>query len=170
MLPQDRKRGLTANELRERLRYEPETGQFFQRKRTNQWPIDQEVGSISPNGYRRIRIDNKKYMAHRLAWLYVLGEWPSKWLDHKDGNRANNIWSNLREATASQNMVNAKTRKTNKLGIKGVRLHENGRYQARVGIGNSRYKHLGLFDTLEEAREAYRVAVIERNGDFARLE
>jgi DUF971 family protein len=100
----------------------------------------------------------------------MTGEWPKMLVDHKDGNRRNNRWDNLREATPTQNMVNSKTRVTNKLGVKGVRLHETGKYQVRLGIGNMRYKHIGLYATIEEARAAYKEAAIARNGEFARFE
>jgi hypothetical protein len=169
MVAKDHRYGLTAEQLKSQLRYEPDSGKFFAFEKINQRGTDTEAGWFNRFGYRLIVVFGRKYMAHRLAWLYMTGTWPKSTIDHKDGNKSDNRWTNLREATSSQNAVNRKTNINNKLGIKGVTFHRSGRYQARLGIGNSRSRHLGMYDTAEEAAAVYAKAALERNGEFTRL-
>ena len=61
---------------------------------------------MGDHGYTVIRFRGKLYLAHRLAWFYMTGEWPREQIDHKDGVRLNNKWDNLREATPGQNNMN----------------------------------------------------------------
>ena len=169
MLPRDEKGTLTVERLKSLVRYEPETGKFLSLQSNNQWPAGREIGTLYPTGYRRAGIDGHTYMTHRLAWLYMTGSWPKERIDHKDGNRANNRWNNLRAANDKQNRANSGISRNNKLGIKGVRLHETGRYHARISISRDYVKHLGLFDTAEEAAAAYREAAVALRGEFTRF-
>ena len=105
---------LTQKILKEYVEYFPETGKFIS---TNRY-AGKEIGSAG-NGYIRLRIRHKTYLAHRLAFLYTLGEIP-KGIDHIDGNGYNNTWSNLREADQSQNTMNTRIRSDNKTGVKGI--------------------------------------------------
>lgn len=120
---------------------------------------------VHVSGYIYIGVDGRDYKAHRLAWLYVTGEWPSWQIDHADGDRSNNAWTNLRSATPKQNCANAAVRKDNKTGFKGVRAMGE-RWQVRIGNGGR--IHVGTFDTLEEAKAAYEVASQREYGQFAR--
>jgi len=87
--------------------------------------------------------------------------------DHKDGNKLNCRRSNLRGATSAQNKANTGPRKTNKLGVKGVGRWPNGRYTARITV-NRKQIHLGYFDTIQEASDAYFEAAKRYYGEFAR--
>jgi len=112
------------------------------------------AGSLTNHGYFTIRIDGTAYQAHRLAWLYMTGEWPEHEIDHIDGNRLNNSWRNLRDVPRrinAQNMRSAK--KTSKSGLLGV-VPYGGRWIARI-TANRKEKHLGIFDTTEAAQAAY---------------
>ena len=113
-------------------------------------------GVASHSGHLSISVDGKGYMAHRLAWLYVHGEWPKGEIDHIDSNPANNAMSNLRDGTRAQNMQNLiKPRSNNKSGYLGVRWCTQMRaWQARIGK-NSVYHNLGYFSTADEASAAY---------------
>jgi hypothetical protein len=103
---------LTANRLREVLDYNSETGVFTWRVALRpRMKIGTVAGWLDERGYRRVRIDARPYLAHRLAWLWMTGEWPSGRLDHRDGDPGNNCWSNLREAMQSQNSANSSIRK-----------------------------------------------------------
>jgi hypothetical protein len=100
---------LTAARLREVLNYNPDTGEFrwIERKGGRR----AKVGTVQRRkdgtvAYIRIRVDYLPYKAHRLAWFYMTGEWPSMDLDHIDRNPAYNRWLNLREATATVNNGN----------------------------------------------------------------
>lgn len=148
------------------LAYDPETGIFVWRE-SNRGLLGQVAGAITNEGYRRIMIDGVRYVAHRLAWLYAHGFWPQGALDHRDRQRDNNAIRNLRLATGSQNAANRKAHTTNKLGVKGVRLHECGKYVARIGREGT-VKYLGAFDTQGAAKAAYDAAAASIYGEFAR--
>lgn len=156
--------------LRKLVRYDPQTGIFISRvARTNRLPAGRQLGSIfrcASLCYFQIRIDGHCYLAHRLAWLYVYERWPSGGLDHIDGDGLNNRIANLREATQSQNMANARRRRTNRSGFKGVNKEPNGRYRAKIRIAGKTI-HIGRFATADEARQAYLIKARELFGEFA---
>ena len=108
--------------LKELVDYDSETGIFTWKPR--KWAYGAKAGTEAGwrdwKGYVIITLDRVNYRAHRLAWLYMTGEWPSQDVDHKDRNKANNRWINLREATRSQNMGNQSLRDCNTSGVKGV--------------------------------------------------
>lgn len=163
-----RRKILTADKLRDYLNYSPETGIFTWRTtRRRHWLLGTIAGAVHSGGYIRIYIDGREYYAHRLAWLYVHGEWPKHQIDHINGDRNDNRISNLREATSTQNHANTRIRSDNKTGMKGVSIHSgSGRWRARIMLGRKE-KHLGFFETKEEAAEAYKAAAQERFGEFA---
>ena len=161
---------LTAERLRELLHYDPETGAWTWVKPRNRINPGDRAGWYNFYGYLRIRIDGWKYVASRLAFLYVLGRWPEAEIDHKDGNRLNNRWDNLREASHNENMWNMKRRRDNASGFKGVTWDKHRRkWTAHIKI-DGRHIRLGLFRTPEAAHEAYKAKAIELFGEFARLE
>lgn len=102
--------GLTQKELFDALHYEPSTGKFFWKiSPVNGVCVGDEAGSIISEGYRVIGYRKSVYMAHRLAWLFMTGEWPKLQIDHKNNIRSDNSWSNLRLATNTQNQQNRRT-------------------------------------------------------------
>ena len=128
-------------------------GQLYWKERINSSiDLSKPAGYIDQYGYRRIKIEGKLYKAHRLIWKYQHGKDPKEFIDHIDGNRVNNNIENLREATRQQNSFNRGLHKNNELGIKGVRKQGN-KYTTRIII-NGKRKHLGMFNTIEEARLA----------------
>lgn len=167
MTPRDLLYGLTADRLRALLQYEAETGLFFHRRKVNQTDIGTPAGWINEHGYRVMCVDGHKYMAHRLAWLFVKGEWPADEIDHVDADRLNNQMCNLRAATVFQNARNKKSARNNALGVKGVQVHETGKYRARIFV-DGKHKSLGLHDTIEQASAAYDEAALKYFGEFAR--
>ncbi len=159
---------LTVEVLRRELLYCQENGKFYRRKTvSSNATIGSVAGSRSQKGYIYIRVLGPSYRAHRLAFLYVTGNWPEAQVDHINGKRDDNRWANLRHATSIGNAANAKIRKDNTTGQKGVR-QILGRWQARIGAGGD--NHLGTFGTLGEARAAYVKAAVEIYGQFARTE
>ena len=156
---------LIAERLGELLSYEPETGVFRWRVSRGPAVAGSVAGSLTTYGYIKIKVDGRFYRAHRLAWIYVHGVWPSKDLDHKDENKANNRLKNLREASSSQNGFNVGIRTHNTTGFKGVCHHSGGKFQASAKL-NGKRTHLGLFITAELASEAYQAFAKANHGDF----
>ena len=159
---------LTAEELREQLDYDPETGVFTRRVSNNRaYKIGDVAGSYDADGYRTIKIQQRSYKAHRLAWMYVYGVWPLAQIDHINGARDDNRIANLREATCSENNRNSK-KYLNKRYAKGVDVN-HGRFRARIWVRGKRI-HLGYYNTEEEAHAAYVAAAEKEFGAFARAE
>jgi|TARA_R100000501_G_C2587213_1_gene88399 hypothetical protein len=158
---------ITADRLRAVLRYEKESGQFYwiapPWNHTNL--IGQRAG-CNATGYILIRIDGRKYKAHRLAWLYVKGVWPKSRLDHRDGQTTNNRIDNLREATPAQNCANSR-RRSGKVIAKGVRRLPSGKFQARIRHEN-KLQTIGTFQTEDQAAQAYFARARAFYGEFAR--
>lgn len=161
--------GLTAERLRTAVRYDPENGKFYWLKSNNQSAIiGGEAGTIEPEtGYVRFTVFGRKYQAHRLAWLYVYGEWPKNQIDHQNLDRSDNRISNLREATYLDNAANKRAFRSNRIGLKGVSKRPDGMFWARIGIGN-KVESIGLFDCPAAAHLAYIVKAAEYFGEFAR--
>ena len=146
---------ITQDKIKELLHYDPMTGVFRWRfavaKRVKPWDV---AGCLNVNGYAFVKVGGKSIRAHRLAWLYMTGKMPQDQVDHINGCRADNSWSNLREATNKQNTENGKTRKHNTSGFNGVTCKAEGKkWRARVGHNGSRI-HLGYFETAEKAMAA----------------
>lgn len=164
--PTDINSGLSHADVVRLLDYDPLTGKFRWRVKRNQ--AGGEAGWVNPEtGYRIITVCGVHVMAHRLAWFWMKGEWPQDRIDHRNMDRGDQSFANLRPASDSQNRANSRAKRDNMLGIKGVRLHESGRYQARVWNGE-RNIHLGLFDDWQEAKAVYDAAAVKMFGEFAR--
>lgn len=110
---------INSNELRALLTYDKDTGVFRRNTSSGGQEIGSIAGTISKYGYIRIRIKNKAYFAHRLAWLYEYGVWPENEIDHINGEKSDNRLINLREASRSGNNHN-KNIKNSASGVKGV--------------------------------------------------
>ena len=160
---------ITQRMLMQIVDYDPDTGVFLWKvQKAHATKIGSIAGSADVRGYWRIHIDGKSYKAHRLAWLWVTGTFPTKQIDHVDGNKANNRWRNLRECTGSQNRANCGKPSTNTSGFKGVNFHRGRQqWQARIMVRGRRV-FLGWFDEAESARDAYQKAAVALCGDFAR--
>ena len=119
----ENERKLSAVRLRSLLDYDPKTG-IFQWKRANaRRKAGERAGWIRPDGRNLIRIGPTRYLASRLAWLYVYGEWPERYVDHIDRDKANDAISNLRQADKQQNSWNAGVRNQNTLGLRNITTH-----------------------------------------------
>lgn len=122
------------------------------------------AGSVDPRGYSYININGKNYLEHRLIFMMHHGFLP-KFIDHIDTDKSNSRIENLRQATGSQNQWNRGAPRNNALGIKGVRFHK-GKFLAHITV-NKIQKHLGCFDTPEDAHEAYCSTAQLLRGEFA---
>lgn len=145
---------LTQSRLKELFRYNPETGIFTRIANHTGSPIWKSEWASNGHGHVRMTIDKVQYVAHRLAWLYVHGTWPKKFIDHINGNRRDNRISNLRECDDVLNQQNRHGAPSHsKTGLIGATPHQ-GRFRAQIRA-NRKLIRLGCFDTAEEAHAAY---------------
>lgn len=146
---------LSADRLRELLSYDPSTGIFVRIKSTcNRVKVGSVAGSPNSNGYLQISLGGRLYLASRLAFLYMTGEWPNEIVDHRNTDRLDNRWINLREATPEVNAQNRRRAlKSNKVGLLGVHL-EGSRYYATIRVDGKK-RSLGSFATPDDAYRAY---------------
>lgn len=145
--------GLTQEMLKQRVSYDPETGQFI-------WLIGKCAGSVAghidkSNGYSRINFARgKQYRSHRLAWLYMTGSWPTQHIDHINRVRSDNRFSNLRDVSVSANQLNKKVARNSSSGITGVswsKRKKKWRFDLRAG--GKRF--VGFTKSREAAAAAY---------------
>jgi len=156
---------LTQSRLKEVLSYDPETGKFVRKvSRSNSVKVGSVAGTLSPLGYTQIRVDGKRYLAHRLAWLYTHGYFPENQIDHLNGIRNDNRIKNLREVSNACNLQNTKIRSDNTSGFPGVYWHKQRRkWGAYIQIQGKPY-HLGLYDTALGAALARYTAEVQCPG------
>lgn len=159
---------ITYEEASHHLDYNPETGEFI-------WKIPAQgrkklAGASMPRGYRVIGINGVVLFAHRLAWLLTYREMPAAGydVDHIDGNQSNNRISNLRLATRSQNLRNAKLSCRSTTGVKGVAWHKNRNGFVGHIRHNNKANHIGIFSTIQEAEAAVKAAREKLHGEFCR--
>lgn len=127
------------------------------------------AGCLCPDGYIRIKVEDRLLGAHRIAFKMMTGRDPFPECDHRNTCRSDNRWKNLREATGTQNSANQRLSSQNTSGLKGASWHKGEqRWRASISIKNCT-KHIGYFDTAEEAHGAYRRAAKEIFGEFARF-
>jgi hypothetical protein len=143
--------------LTDYLLYDKKTGKFFWRKPFNpkacsRVKIGAEAGSVEPNGYRRIRLGSVRYHAHRLAWFFAYGAWPTL-VDHINGDTLDNRIENLREATSRQNQSNMwKHRRGHLVGTSYNKTHK--KWLGRIYVGGTSV-FLGWHKTQIGAHKAY---------------
>lgn len=150
--------GFTAADLRAVVHYDPETGLFTRSS-------GEPAGGPHNAGYVRIHVKGQRYLAHRLAWLYMTGEWPIQEIDHINGNRADNRWANLRDTDSVGNNRNRHDYQPNK----GTCYHApTNKWNARIKV-HGRHRSLGYFHSREDAHAAYVRAAREVFGAFAAI-
>lgn len=146
---------LDAEQLKRVLQYVPETGAFLWTARVSiRVSIGGRAGFVSDRGYWMLKFRGRRYQQHRLAWLYMTGDWPRGDIDHVNGDPLDNRWVNLRDVSKSVNQQNRRMAQTNNtLGIHGVSRRKSGRFVARIKV-DGRLISLGTFRTAEEASAA----------------
>lgn len=159
----------TPDVLRQLLRYDPDTGDLFWKYRPVEWFANQHfcdawntrragklVGSTITNYYKRVVVLGNLFLQHRVAFAIHTGEWPRGYVDHINGNTADNRFENLRDVDFLGNAHNVGISVTNKSGVLGVHL-ARGKWVSQIRV-NGIAKHLGRFNTIEEATAARRAA------------
>ena len=153
---------LTQVRLKDVVEYDSMTGIFVRREHIRRAPAGSIVGTKRSNGYLAMKIDGESYYLHRLAFLYVTGSMPSDNVDHINGDKSDNRFSNLRPATVSQNSMNRPKQTNNTSGYKGV-LWDKSKEKWKAQI-KSRF--IGYYNTAEAAHQAY-IKVAEREfGEY----
>lgn len=161
----------TQERLKEVVEYNQETGEFVWRVSTGpRIKAGDPAGAYKGHGYGRIQIDGVRYNAHRLAWLYVYGYYPSALIDHINMDISDNRISNLREASHSDNLKNKKSRASTATGVKGITLSSSsGKYVVRIRSENRSY-YFGSFSSLEEAKKVLYLNRDRIHGEFSNNE
>jgi len=165
---------ITSTYLKECLKYNSETGIFIWKTRPeyhfktigahNTWNTrfsSTIAGTDDGIGYVRIILRGNRYRAHRLAWLYMTGEFPLDQIDHINGKRSDNSIKNLRQSDDSDNRKNMKRRDDNSSGATGVSWHKRAKkWNPKIQVGKKQI-HLGLFDSFDDAVKVRKLAEIK---------
>lgn len=168
---------LNQREVRLALDYNPDTGVFRWKdhaldgfRRIRRPLIGERAGWVdSETGYRKISLKSRPWLEHRLAWLYMEGEWPKLQVDHQDLDRANSVWTNLRLAYQPLNNGNQFVRADNTSGYKGVSWSRGSRkWWAQISYEGTHH-NLGYHVSIEDAARAYDAAARKLFGEFARV-
>lgn len=170
--------------LKDCFEYQPETGLLIWKHRPLSHFVSERacnitntrcVGKVAGNfdkstGRRSVSVgQGEQFFASRIIWKWVTGADPTNAIDHRDLNKTNDKWDNLREATKAQNEYNTPIRKNNKTGFKNVCLDSrSGKYRAYI-TKDYKQKQIGLFLTAEEAFNAVKQAYPKYHGDFANI-
>lgn len=149
---------VSAEEIRQAFFYDPGIGVFIRRERSSsRAPAGVVVGTKNSGGYLQIRYRSMRFLAHRLAWLYVTGEWPVRVIDHINGVRDDNRIANLRDVSQQTNAENLRLAQARTAsGFLGVHIQRRNtiRYLAQI-VTNGKLSHIGSFATPAEAHSAY---------------
>jgi hypothetical protein len=158
----------TPELLAEYFNYNPETGVIVWKKASGNSRTGDIAGGFMSKGYRNIYFMRKTLKAHIVAWVLVNGRYPINFIDHRNGDRSDNRIVNLREADGFQNAQNAKKRKDNSSGVKGVYFHSQSQmWTAQIKVGNKQIT-LGRFKEKNQAKEARRSAANQLHKEYAR--
>ena len=159
---------LVQEKLSQLFDYEPSTGIFRRKVSAGRGKVGSIAGTIDNYGYRVIKIEGVSYKAHRLAFLWMTGKFPSGQVDHINRDKDDNSWLNLREATPSENRANVTGWPTKSEDLpKGV-FRRGNRFRSVI-CKNGRNIYLGTFNTIEDADRVYKDAALAIFGQFARM-
>lgn len=147
---------ITRSDLEECFHIDAKVGSIVWKPGRGKGKSGKEAGTLLKDGYRSIYVNGRFYLAHRLIWLYVHGEWPVAQLDHINRNKDDNSIGNLRAAESWQNAQN-RTNPRKKSGMTGVYAHRSGKFVARIYLKKKSHT-IGLFKSELEAHQAYLVA------------
>ena len=151
-------RPLPLQRISELLEYQEDTGKLFWKVTRGGTAVKGSIaGCINAQGYVQLQIDNAFFCAHRIIYALKTGREIFSDIDHIDGDRTNNVFSNLRESSKSSNAKNRMSRGTYKVKTGWV---------AGITVDYKK-KHLGVFSTEQEAHEAYLAAKAKYHPESA---
>jgi hypothetical protein len=158
--------------IEDSLKYNPQTGQLWWVQPSKGRDLTKPAGGLNKKGYYTVSItlsgNKKRLLSHRVAWFLYYGVWPKEQIDHINGVKTDNRLVNLREASNWQNQFNTQSRGGTSR-FKGVSFHKAKNNWRAVIQHNRKSKHLGSFDTEEEAAIAYNAAAKSLFKSFAKL-
>lgn len=145
----------TLKELQDRLVYDPETGVFCWKPLAGKPAWNARFAGkpvLSKSRYSRIIMKRKNLLAHRVAWVFITGSYPTGEIDHINGDNHDNRACNLRDVPDKVNKRNLPIRASNKSGVCGVyQIKTTGKWCAQIRDNDGNNLHLGVFSTLQEA-------------------
>lgn len=155
--------------------YDPESGNLYWKIRQGQMSPGKKAGfpaaepGIDGTKYQYVRLNQRNYSVHRVAWLLMTGSFPEKGMevDHINRKRDDNRWSNLRVVTKAQNMRNRSTNKNNSTGVRGVSM-DRGKFRVRIQV-DGKSKSMGLYSSLADAEFARKMAEKSHFKEYARV-
>ena len=158
--------------LKSRLNYYPDTGIFIWKYKDSNSQYDKtfntkyggkEAGTKNLYGYSVIGIYGKIFYLHRIAYLFMTGEWPDNEIDHINGDCSDNRWKNLRKVSKAENIKNQKIQKNNTSGVSGVCWNKNfNKWIVRINV-DGREIYLGCFENFEDAVKVRKNAEVEHD-------
>ncbi|MGA0595625.1 HNH endonuclease signature motif containing protein [Enterovirga sp. CN4-39] len=158
---------LTPEIAQKMFRYNPVTGALTWRYATGRARPGDLVGGLT-RGYLRVTVLGSVYLVHRICWMVQTGSEPPPIIDHANGNRGDNRWSNLRAATPSENAFNVAFRRARKKLPLGVIQHPSTKlYRAKITQDGSTWAS-PWFDTVDKAVSARAAKAVEMYGEFFR--
>lgn len=158
------KRRVTQERIKQLLAYDPATGVFLWMQNRRSVRAGDQAGTINNHGYIAIKVDGILYTAHRLAWLWMTGEFPSTEIDHINRVRPDNRFENLRLASSRENKINTGLRSDNITGFRGVSFcTEREKFVAQISH-EGKQMNLGRYSTLDGAKAAYAAAAARLHG------
>lgn len=156
------------SKLRERVRYDPESGLFFRLSGPNpsRWPPGPIRLTKMPKGYLSFRFEGRLLLAHRAAYFLMTSSWPDQ-IDHRNGEKSDNRWVNLRAATRFENQTNINM-PIGRSATRGCHISHNRSkpYRAQIAVNGTKI-HIGYFATAKEAADAYKEASLSGHGEFS---
>ena len=155
---------LTQKQLKEQFYYSPETGEFIRLKSVGKARAGEKAGYLTDRGWLRVKINGRHYKLHRLAFLYMEGEFPEGLVDHMNNVRTDNRWCNLRKATRSQSSVNRVTGGNSLTGYRGVVPCGKG-FKGKI-TSDGKAHTSKKFKSAEEAHKWYCRMAERLHGEF----
>lgn len=157
---------ISYKQVKKLLHYNQHTGTLIHALGVNKGSV---AGWLTSQGEIKVKVCNHVYKAQDLIWLYQISEWPLVPIKHRDKNKANNKWENLREATDDEILESIDQLKIkqakNQIALKnGSKYNGKGKYSAYI-----RGQHIGTYDCKNKATRAYNLAAVLQLGEKARI-
>ena len=145
--------------------YDPDSGLFYRIRSRRTDCVGKVIGTKDSHGYIQFGACGKKVLAHRVAFFLMTGAWPVAQVDHINGNKSDNRWSNLRSADMSGNCSYRESQKTSL--PRGV-VKSGSKYMALIKnrLTGRKTTYLGTYDNIVSAISAFQCVSRIHYGSF----